>query len=179
MPEWWSPKGDRFLFGVTKGSSLAVDLFLKDKKATQVASRGGAITPGPAFQRNYDVTPDGRILGVVAGGTQSTGSTTPQIEGVLNWFEELRAKVPTKEHRAQAKRDRSRSQIEQGHTHRAGRAPKPVVVGRQFHDLAVRPEELDRGEMQRVKRADRYRKRFECTRKGLRMQLDEGETPEE
>ena len=41
--------------------------------------------------------PDGRILGVVAAGqTQSAGSTTPQIQVVLNWFEELKRRVPTK-----------------------------------------------------------------------------------
>ena len=180
MPESWSPKGERFLFGVTKGSSVSLWTFsLQDKKATQVADvqsvnptnaafspdgrwvaytegvtgiyvqpfpatgakyqvsnfihpvwsrdgrelfsqpagqwavqtittqpsfafsapvpvpRGGAISPGPTGQRNYDVTPDGRTLGVVAAGqTQSAGSTTPQIQVVLNWFEELRARVP-------------------------------------------------------------------------------------
>jgi len=35
--------------------------------------------------------PDGRILGVItAGQTQSAGSTTQQIQVVLNWFEELK-----------------------------------------------------------------------------------------
>ena len=57
--------------------------------------RGGAIGLGPTAQRNYDVMPDGRILGVVAAGqTQSAGSTTPQIQVVLNWFEELKQRVP-------------------------------------------------------------------------------------
>jgi hypothetical protein len=57
--------------------------------------RGGAIGLGPTLQRNYDVTPDGRMLGVVAAGqTQSAGSTPQQIQIVLNWFEELKARVP-------------------------------------------------------------------------------------
>ena len=42
--------------------------------------------------------PDGRILGVVAAGqTQSAESTTPQIQVVLNWFEELKQRVPSHE----------------------------------------------------------------------------------
>ena len=190
VPESWSPKGERFLFGVTKGSSVSLWTFsLQDKKATPFADvqsanpinaafspdgrwvaytvtegaerpwiyvqpfpatgakyqvskasgdpsgvvarwtrarvpatgrqwavqtittqpsfafsapvpvpRGGAdCDPAPTAQRNYDVTPDGRILGVVAAGqTRSAGPTTPQIQVVLNWFEELKARVPTK-----------------------------------------------------------------------------------
>lgn len=58
--------------------------------------RGEAMVFGPTLQRNYDVMPDGRILGVVAAGqTQSAGSTTPQIQVVLNWFEELKRRVPS------------------------------------------------------------------------------------
>ncbi len=65
--------------------------------AEVLMSRGGAIVSGPDLRRNYDTTPDGRILGVVvAGQLQSVGSTTPQIQVVLNWFEELEARVPAR-----------------------------------------------------------------------------------
>jgi len=48
-------------------------------------------------QRNYDLMPDGRMLGVVsAGQSQPAGPTTPQIQVVLDWFEELKARVPPK-----------------------------------------------------------------------------------
>ena len=51
---------------------------------------------GATSQRNYDVMPDGRILGVVAAGqAQSAGPTTPQIPVVLHWFEELMQRVPS------------------------------------------------------------------------------------
>jgi Tol biopolymer transport system component len=53
----------------------------------------GYINMGPAFQRNYDVMPDGRILAVVAAG-QTQAGRTPQIHVVLNWFEELKQRVP-------------------------------------------------------------------------------------
>jgi hypothetical protein len=185
VPKSWSPKGERFLFEVTKGSIVSLWTFsLQDKKATPFADvqspnplnaafsadgrwvaytvtekagfsiyvqpfpatgaryqvsgssaihpvwprngrelvfqpqgqwvvqtittqpsfafstpvpvpRGGAIGLGPTSPRNYDVTPDGRILGVVpAGQTQAGGSTPPQIQVVLNWFEELKQRVP-------------------------------------------------------------------------------------
>jgi serine/threonine-protein kinase len=58
--------------------------------------RGGAFT-SVTGQRNYDLMPDGRILGVVpAGQTLLAGSTAPQFQVVLNWFEELRRRVPSK-----------------------------------------------------------------------------------
>ena len=52
----------------------------------------------PAFERNYDITLDGkRFLGVVAAGQTASGApAAPQIQVVLNWFEELKARVPTK-----------------------------------------------------------------------------------
>jgi hypothetical protein len=56
--------------------------------------RAGAIGPGPSGQRNHDVLPDGRMLAVVPAQTQSSESWTRQIQVVLNWFEELRARVP-------------------------------------------------------------------------------------
>ena len=58
-------------------------------------SRGGAVTSGPQARRNQDVMPDGRILGVIDGG-QSPLAGFPQINVVLNWFEELKAKVPSR-----------------------------------------------------------------------------------
>ena len=53
---------------------------------------------GPAFERNNDITLDGkRFLGVVAAGQTASGApAAPQIQVVLNWFEELKARVPTK-----------------------------------------------------------------------------------
>ena len=50
------------------------------------------------FERNNDITLDGkRFLGVVAAGQTASGApAAPQIQVVLNWFEELKARVPTK-----------------------------------------------------------------------------------
>jgi len=185
VPESWSPKEQRFLFEVTKGSSVSLWTFsLLDKEATQFTDvqssnpvqaafshdgrwvaytitegaatgiyvqpfpatgalysvlksnatspvwsrdrleivsqpqggqqavqtittqpsfsfsppvpipRGGAFTGGVTGQRNYDVMPDGRILGVVSAGQGESRSTTTQIQVVLNWFTELKQRVP-------------------------------------------------------------------------------------
>jgi Tol biopolymer transport system component len=189
VPESWSPKGDRFLFAVIKGSNVSLWSYsLQDKKATPFADvqspnrinatfspdgrwvaynvtegaitgvyvqpfpatgamyqisktstahpawsrdgrelitqppggvqwdvhvittgtsvtasapspwpRGGTLVFGPAGQRNYDVVADGRILGVIpAAKAQAAESTTQQIRVVLNWFEELKRRVPVK-----------------------------------------------------------------------------------
>ena len=50
--------------------------------------------------RNYDVTPDGtRFVVVTSADSESPDATrlsTQRINTVLNWFEELKARVPTK-----------------------------------------------------------------------------------
>ena len=47
----------------------------------------------PTEPRTFDIMADGRIVGVVASVPQSQ---VQQIHVVLNWFEELKAKVPVK-----------------------------------------------------------------------------------
>ena len=49
----------------------------------------------PGVRRPYDITPDGRFVSAIAAGQSVSGRpTAPQIQVVLNWFEELRARVP-------------------------------------------------------------------------------------
>ena len=65
-------------------------------------SRGpaGFVIGGPTNRRQNDATPDGRIVAVVDRNTTSaTGgltSASPPFVVVNNWFEELKARVPTK-----------------------------------------------------------------------------------
>jgi serine/threonine-protein kinase len=59
--------------------------------------RARAIGSGPVTQRNYDVMPGGRILAVIPAGKAQSAESTPQhIQVVLNWFEELKRRVPVK-----------------------------------------------------------------------------------
>jgi Tol biopolymer transport system component len=51
---------------------------------------GGA---GPTTPRPFDVTPDGKIIAPLDTTQTQSG---PQIQVVLNWFEELKQRVPTR-----------------------------------------------------------------------------------
>ena len=46
--------------------------------------------------RDYDILPDGRFIGFVAGQDTSGNAGEPEIRLVLNWFEELRQRVPVR-----------------------------------------------------------------------------------
>ena len=49
----------------------------------------------PDVRRPYDITPDGRFVSPIAAGQSVSGRpTAPQIQVVLNWFEELKTRVP-------------------------------------------------------------------------------------
>jgi hypothetical protein len=49
----------------------------------------------PVNPRPYDTLPDGRFVGIGTVGQPRTGSSgSAQIQVVLNWFEELKARVP-------------------------------------------------------------------------------------
>ena len=49
-------------------------------------------SPTPATATNYDVSPDGRFLMLKP--SEQQGQAATQINVVLNWFEELKRKVP-------------------------------------------------------------------------------------
>jgi hypothetical protein len=54
----------------------------------------GALHPIPGL-RNYDITPDGkRFLIVLPAQNDATKGATAQINVVVNWFEELKQRVP-------------------------------------------------------------------------------------
>ena len=97
----WSIDGELFYF-----ASVGSANFVAVSVATRPTFTFGATVPvprpfaagRPALERNYDITRDGqRFLGVVAAGQTASGApAAPQIQVVLNWFEELKARVPTK-----------------------------------------------------------------------------------
>ena len=52
---------------------------------------------GPSVSRTLDVTASGKFLGMIAPeSTPAAAPVPPRFEVVLNWFEELKARVPTK-----------------------------------------------------------------------------------
>jgi len=70
-------------FGVSEASSVP----------RPVGISGG----GPGLPRAYDIAPDNQHFVVAVAPVQAgSGSASHQIDFVLNWFEELKARLPTK-----------------------------------------------------------------------------------
>ena len=98
----WSPDGkELFYFTGAGGQFVAVSVTTRPTFTfgNPVPVPRPFVERGPGFERNNDITLDGkRFLGVVAAGqnTASGAPAAPQIQVVLNWFEELKARVPTK-----------------------------------------------------------------------------------
>jgi Tol biopolymer transport system component len=57
--------------------------------------KAGILGVAPTTEGNFDIAPDGRIIGPIrAAQSQSGTPVRPQIQVVLNWFEELKQRVP-------------------------------------------------------------------------------------
>ena len=61
-------------------------------------AKRGFLEGGPNYERNYDIMPDGQhFVGVINSSPGQPGAPLkPQIQVVLNWFGELRQRVPVK-----------------------------------------------------------------------------------
>ncbi|MEO8680790.1 MAG: protein kinase [Vicinamibacterales bacterium] len=100
----WSPDGKELFYSTGGGAGLsqvtAVSVTTRPTFTfgNPVPVPSGFLGHGQNAERNNDITSDGkRFIGVVAAGqTASGGPAAPQIQVVLNWFEELKARVPTK-----------------------------------------------------------------------------------
>ena len=98
----WSPDGKQLFFHAMASNRFVV----VDIRADQGLTSGPRVTLPiedaihPLAQRNYDVTPDGRQLLIVLPAETATATTgrraSAQINIVLNWLEELRARALVK-----------------------------------------------------------------------------------
>jgi serine/threonine-protein kinase len=97
----WSPDGKELFYIPAPGQLVAVNIattpnfaFGNPVPVPRRFTQGNA----PANVRSYDIAPDGtRFLGMVVPGEARSGSLqAPQIQVVLNWFEELKQRVPGK-----------------------------------------------------------------------------------
>jgi Tol biopolymer transport system component len=91
----WNRNG-RELFYRNGDKMMAVDIATQPNfsAGTPRMLFQGQYTPTPTTSPNYDVSPDGqRFLMLKPVESQTSGPT--QINVVLNWFEELKQKVPT------------------------------------------------------------------------------------
>jgi serine/threonine-protein kinase len=94
----WTRDGKEIIYIPAQSNALVVSVntspsFSVSKTTLELPAKGRE--GGPSSIRNYDVMPDGRLLGVVDAESQPSGAPEiPQIRVVLNWFEELNQKLP-------------------------------------------------------------------------------------
>jgi len=64
----------------------------------KVLFQGTYVIPSTAFLSNWDISPEGKrflmIKSPTAAGSESTSAGPRKINIVLNWFEELKERVP-------------------------------------------------------------------------------------
>ncbi len=92
---YWSPRGDELVVNAGPGQSVVIPVtttprvtFGQEKDFPRGLRREG---PRPT-RREVDSMPDGEhVIGVLVGGGESL---LPQINVVLNWFDEVRQRVP-------------------------------------------------------------------------------------
>jgi Tol biopolymer transport system component len=96
----WSPDGKELFYFASVGSGQFVAVSVATRPTFTFGNPVPVPSPfaagRPEFERNYDITLDGkRFLGVVAAGQTASGApAAPQIQVVLNWHEELKRLVP-------------------------------------------------------------------------------------
>jgi len=92
----WSADGKELFFNPRPGGfetvSVTTDPAFKFGRSVAVP-RPFPLSP-PEARRRYDVTPSGRFLAAIPAGQQGSGvSPAPQVQIVLNWFQELRERM--------------------------------------------------------------------------------------
>jgi serine/threonine-protein kinase len=93
----WSRDGQQLFFAIGPQRVGVVRMHIgpgvtianREEFAAPDVARGLTIRP-------FDVTPDGRIVASIATESAPSAQTSPRIHIVYNWFEELKARVPTK-----------------------------------------------------------------------------------
>jgi dipeptidyl aminopeptidase/acylaminoacyl peptidase len=93
----WSPDGRELFYNPRPQGLEVVSVTTAPTFAFGNSSpvpRPFQLTP-PEQRRAYDITPDGKFVArVTPTGTLPDVSNTPEMRVVLNWFEELRSRVP-------------------------------------------------------------------------------------
>ena len=95
----WSRDGKELFYVPAPGRFMAVGVTTQPRfEFTEPVElpRGFGVS-GPLTPRMFDITKDGRILGLAPlGSSENQSSEAAQIQVVLNWFDELKKRVPTK-----------------------------------------------------------------------------------
>jgi hypothetical protein len=94
----WSRDGKELFYIPTPTELMAVTVRMQPSWTVTdpVAVPRGFGVSSPTTPRTFDILPDGRFVGIAPVGQSPSGSGPAQIHVVLNWFTELKARVPTK-----------------------------------------------------------------------------------
>ena len=95
----WAPNGKTLFYNPRAGSFESVSVTTQPTVAfgNPVPIPRPFTTGGVAVRRPFDITPDGKFVGLLPAGQRDSGATTaPVIQVVLNWQEELKQRVPVK-----------------------------------------------------------------------------------
>jgi serine/threonine-protein kinase len=100
----WSPNGKEILYvrsappaGQLVAMSLTTHPSFTVGNPVAVPSGRLQLSAGLHVPRRFDIAPDGAVIGVVDSPQTTSGAlAAARIEVVLNWFEELKARVPAK-----------------------------------------------------------------------------------
>ena len=92
----WSPDGKELFYVPRPGGFESVPVRTEPRFGfgNPVAVPRNFRSEGPALRAPYDIMPDGRILGLVDPLEEGPNSAAPEILVVLNWFAELKGKLP-------------------------------------------------------------------------------------
>ena len=97
----WSPDGKQLFY--TKGPAIGPRQIFAVDIQTQPTFTVGKTTPLPiegiisTGPRGYDITPDGKFIVMLpSAAAQSGKASAQQFDVTLNWFEELKQRVPSK-----------------------------------------------------------------------------------
>jgi hypothetical protein len=95
----WHPSGKEIFFVPAPGRLMVAGVRTEPTLTftSPVEVPRGFGEANPSRPRTFDILPDGRIVGVATPGERSIGGIgVEQLRVVVNWFEELKAKVPVK-----------------------------------------------------------------------------------
>jgi serine/threonine-protein kinase len=95
----WSRDGKQIFYIPGPGQIASTDVTTAPNFTfgNQTIIRQALENYAPSVPRQYDVTPDGKLLGLIPAEQSQTGAAAPgQINVVLNWFTELQQRVPSR-----------------------------------------------------------------------------------
>ena len=92
----WSPDGRELFYNPREGAFEVVAVKTQPTFAfgNPIAVPRPFEMGGTGTSRQFDITPEGRFVGLVEPAQAANTPTAPEIQVVVNWGEELKARTP-------------------------------------------------------------------------------------